>query len=60
MNAFWTIIRRSQKPIYALLFIEDKPKGELNRGKGDVRSMHGKTARETFGNSRPKKNKQKK
>jgi ribosomal small subunit protein bTHX len=42
-----------------LLFIEDKPKGELNRGKGYIRSMHGKTARETFGISRPKK-KQKK
>jgi hypothetical protein len=36
MNAFWNIIRRSQKSICTLLFIEDKPKGELNRGKKGI------------------------
>jgi len=41
------------------MFIEDKPKGELNMGKGDIRSRRGKTARGTFGNCRPKKKKAK-
>jgi ribosomal small subunit protein bTHX len=41
------------------VLIENKPKGALNMGKGDIRSRRGKTARGTFGNSRPKKKKAK-